>query len=408
MQKFLPFLSTICMFFFFSVLTVGQSLDSIRQVARDGNYSKARELCRQRNDYEENTDILFLEGQTFWWEGRTSEAKKILENVLEQNPQHIDAISTLTAVEVANENYNEAIRLARNGLQLEEKNEDLIYYIALANAELGQLKTASRELDELFKINPQHKKGLELKQSLDVFKIPGAIALYQSVQWFNDPYERYFYTTTMEAPIGDKEFKIIPRLNFGILDRADVKTSGSQAGIDFYPLTGAVSYMYIHYAYSDAEIYPAHRSAVEWYSGLGEGWEVSAGGRYLYWDDHIYFFSASTSKYIGQWMPGVRLFYSPDGENNISALGSIRRYLNDSRSYIHMYIGYGNNPDRSEKQIELKEDSDMTRLTGGAYSIFGIGGSFYARLLAEYNMEEQSGGEWRDVFMLQAGIEYKF
>ena len=73
-----------------------------------------------------------------------------------------------------------------------------------------------------------------------------------------------------------------------------------------------------------------------------------------------------------------------------------------------MYLGYGTNPDRSEKQIELKDDSDMTRLTAGAYSIFGISGSFYARLLAEYNMEEQAGGEWRDVFMLQAGIEYKF
>lgn len=408
MQKILPFLYTICMFLFFPGLTESQSLDSIRQVAQNGNYSEARELCREREDYKENTDIQFLEGQTYWWEGNHTEAKRTLENVLDQNPQHIDAIATLTAIEVANENYNEAIRQARKGLQLEEKNEDLIYYIALANAELEQFKTASRELDTLLDINPRHEKGLELKQSLDGFKIPGTIALYQTVQWFNDPFKRYLYTTTVEAPIGDKKFKIIPRLNYGILDAPAEKTSGSQAGIDFYPLTGPVSYLYIHYAYSDTEIYPGHRSAAEWYTGIGKGWEISAGARYLYWDDHLYFFSASTSKYIGQWMPGMRLFYSPEEDNNISAIGSIRRYMNDSRSYIHMYLGYGSNPDRSEKQIELKENLNMTRLTGGVYSIFGIGGPFYTRLLAEYNMEEQSPGKWRDVFMIQAGIEYKF
>jgi len=390
------------------VVAESQSLDSIRQVAREGDYAKARELCKARNDYKENTDIQFLEGQTYWWEGNISEARKILESVVQQNPKHVDAIVTLTAISVNSDNYNEAIRRAREGLQIKEKHEDLIYYMALANAESGNLKTASRELDKLLNINPQHEKGLELRQSLNVFKIPGAINFYQSVQWFKEPNKRFLFTTTMEAPIGDKKFKIIPRLNYGILETAGDKKSGSQAGFDFYPLTGPVSYLYTHYAYSEAEIYPKHRSAAEWYTGVGEGWEVSAGGRYMYWDDHIYFFSASASKYIGQWMPGVRMFYSPEGKNSISALGSIRRYLKDSQSYIHMYIGYGSNPDRSERQFELKQNTNVTRFTGGAYSILGIGGSFYVRLLAEYNMEEHRADEWRNVFLMQAGIQYKF
>ena len=408
MQKFLPFFFILFIATFLLIPVQGQSLDSIRQVAAEGNYPKARELCQARADYDVNTDVKFLEGQTYWWEERISEAKNVFQDVIEQTPEHVGALKYLSHIGIVRENYKKSIRYARRGLQIDNKNEDLLYFMALAQAEAGQLKEAAKELDTLLSINPSHEKGLELKQSLDVFKIPGAITFYQSVQWFTDPYERYLHTTTMEAPIGDKRFKIIPRLNYGILNTPDDEKSGSQAGIDFYPLTGPVSYLYIHYAYSEAMIYPQHRGAAEWFTGIGSGWEISLGSRYLHWDDHIYFFSSSASKYIGKWMPGIRLFYAPDRKNNISGVLNLRRFLNNSNNYIHAYLGYGTNPDRSERQLELQENSEQTRLTGGAYSIIGLGASFYGRLLAEYNMEEKTDGNWRDIFLIQAGIEFKF
>ena len=100
MPKFLPFLCTFSIMLFFPLMTEAQSLDSIRQVARDSDYAKARELCRERADYQENTDIQFLEGQIYWWDGQPREAERILEGVVEQNPGHVDAIATLTAIDV--------------------------------------------------------------------------------------------------------------------------------------------------------------------------------------------------------------------------------------------------------------------------------------------------------------------
>ncbi|MFO8000338.1 MAG: YaiO family outer membrane beta-barrel protein [Marinilabilia sp.] len=408
MHKLLLLKFTILLLLACPVLSGGQTLDSIRQTARNGHYSEAREMCMERDDYPDNTEVLFLVGQTYLWEENTPRARETFENVLKNEPEHTDAISALTAIDIAKEKYEKAIQRSRKGLTIKKDHEDLLYYLAFAHAETGKLKTATKELDNLLKIAPGHEKGLELKQSLDIFKIPGSIALYQSVQWHKEPFERYFHTTTIEAPLGDRKFKVIPRLNYGVLKMPEQETTGSQAGIDVYPLTGPASYMYLHYAYSDSEIFPGHRSAAEWFTGAGKGWELSAGARYLFWEDHIYFFSASASKYIGQWLPGLRFFYAPEENNDLSAQATIRRYLKDQYSYIHMYLGYGTNPDRSERQIDLMDTKETTRLTGGAYSILRISGPFYTRLLAEYRKEEYVPDEWRDAFLIQAGLEYKF
>jgi hypothetical protein len=40
--------------------------------------------------------------------------------------------------------------------------------------------------------------------------------------------------------------------------------------------------------------------------------------------------------------------------------------------------------------------------------VLKIGGPFYARVLAEYTMEEYIPEKWRNVFLGQIGIEIKF
>jgi len=404
-------LQVVCLFwlFIFPPLSAwGQSLDSIRQVAWDGQYQKAREMAMERNDYPENGDLLFLVGQTYLWDGNLGLAKERFLEVLEKSPQHLEAITGLTSIHVREGEYSEALTRAEDGLKMDNKKEDLLYYKAFALVELGRLNEARKQLDTLLSFNPNHKEALELKESMNSFKIPGAVGIYQSVQWYDDPHERRFYTTTVEAPIGDKNVKIIPRFNFGALQMDGNETTGSQAGLDVYPLTGPDSYLYLHYAYSDSEIFPMHRGAVEWFKGARTGWELSAGGRYLFWEDHQYFFSASASKYLGQWLPGLRLFYAPESDNDLAALMSLRRYLNDANNYVQVYLGYGPNPDRTERQIDFIETSKTTRYTGGIYSIFNITGPFYFRILGEYNYEEYVSGQWRDAFLVQAGIEYKF
>lgn len=365
-------------------------------------------MAKERNDYPDNGDLLFLVGQTYMWESDWIQAKESFLKVLKKTPRHLDAITGLTSILLKDGEYTEALNRAEEGLDLNNKKEDLLYYKAFALVELDQLNEARKQLDILLSLNPNHKEALELKESMNSFQIPGAIGIFQSMQWYNTPHQRRFYTTTVEAPIGDKNVKIIPRFNFGAMQIGGDQTTGSQAGLDVYPLTGPDSYLYLHYAYSDSEIFPSYRGAVEWFKGIGSGWELSGGGRYLFWEDHQYFLSASASKYLGQWLPALRLFYAPESANELATLISVRRYMEDSNNYVQVYLGYGPNPDRTERQIDFIETSKTTRLSGGVYSIFNISGPFYTRLMAEYSHEEYLPEQWRDAFLVQAGLEYKF
>lgn len=406
MKKFLLFI--IILTFFAATGISSQSLDSLRQVAWSGDYAKARKLWLGHKEYPENSDFLFLAGQTFYWENNLSRAREFMNDVLEQTPGHLEAHVVLSSVLVAQREMSEVIRVADRGLELDGDHEELLYNRAFANADQGHLKEARVDLERLLRLNPNHKKALELKDSLEGFKVPGSFGVFQSLQTSNTPFERNLWITTAEAPVGDKNIKIIPRLSFGNLQIDDQKLRGSQAGLDIYPLTGPDSYMYIHYAYSEAEIFPVHRSALEWFQGLLKGWEVSAGGRYLFWNEHNLFFTISASKYAGKWMPGIRLFYAPESNNEITAVASVRKYFHNEKTFIHTYLSYGNNPDRMEQQADLMTDTKTTRMTGGSYTVLKIGGPIYAKLLAEFSTEEYVPGEWRNVLLGQIGLEYKF
>jgi tetratricopeptide (TPR) repeat protein len=409
-MKYLLHLSLLCIFSaFLSSQVEAQPLDSIRQAAWDGSYKDAREMCMDRPDYPDNIDLLFLVGQTYQWEGNLSSAKDIFIDVLNRDQSHLDALSALTTINISENKYNEAIKNASEGLYINNEKEDLLYNRAFAFVQINKMKEARKELQNLLSINPNHEDAQELKASMEYFKIPGAIGIYQSIQWHNAPYKRRHYTSTVEAPIGDKKVKIIPRFNYSVLQADDNESNGSQAGLDVYPLTGPGSYLYIHYAYSESEVFPSHRSALEWFTTLHGGWGVSIGARHLFWTDHQYFVSISGCKYIGKWLPGVRLYYTPGPDNNLTVSTSLRRFLSNADNYIHMYLNYGANPDRMDKQLDFfDKPSKSTRYTGGAYTIFKIGGSFYARLLAEYNFEEYKSDTWRDTFLTQIGIELKF
>lgn len=400
-------LSIVLLFFLIPVIK-SQSLDSIRQIAWDGDYAKARQLCMEKDDYSENTDLLFLVGQTYYWEGNLPKAQDLLNNVIQKAPEHIQAHSILSSIHLEAKEMREVVSIADRGLALDPQNEDLLYNRAYARADQGHLKEAREDLSQLLSVNPNNKKALELKQSMEGFKIPGSFGVYQSLQVYNVPFERKLWVTTAEAPVGDKNIKIIPRFSFGNLEIGDQKQSGSQAGLDVYPLTGPNSYMYVNYAYSEAEIFPSHRSALEWFQGISKGWEISGGGRYLYWNDHNYFFTASASKYAGKWMPGLRLFYAAQSDNSVTAVASVRKYCRNEKSFIHGYLSYGNNPDRTEQQVNFMTDTKTTRIAGGAYTILKVGGPVYIRLLVEYSAEEYISDEWRNVILGQVGLEYKF
>jgi YaiO family outer membrane protein len=406
MKKIL-LLTTVFLFFMIPGIN-SQSLDSIRQIAWDGDYAKARELSMQQDDYSENTELLFLVGQTYYWENNLSEARKLMDSVVQKAPEHIQAYAILSSILLEAKEMREVVSVAGKGLALDPQNEDLLYNMAYARADQGHLKEAREDLSQLLSINPNNKKALELKKSMEGFKIPGSFGVYQSLQIYNVPFERKLWITTAEAPVGDKNIKIVPRFSFGDLQIDDQKQSGSQAGLDVYPLTGPNSYMYVHYAYSEAEIFPGHRSALEWFQGISKGWEISGGGRYLFWDDHNYFFTVSASKYAGKWMPGMRLFYAPQSDNSLTGVASVRKFFRDEKSFIHTYLSYGNNPDRTEQQINFMTDTKTTRIAGGAYTILKIAGPVYIRLLVEYSAEEYILDEWRNVLLGQVGLEYKF
>ena len=411
-SEFVMLKHVISLFFILFALlpgfATGQSLDSLRQMALNGKYQEARELCRQRNDYPSNPEVAVFEAQTYFWEKNFQKAKNDLITVLEETPGNVDAISTLTSVFIAMGDFQNAIDYASSGLKTSPENKDLLYNRSYALAEKGYIKEARIDLNQLLRLDPNNEKALELKKSLQNFKVPGAIKVTQSFQNFDLPSLGQFFLTTIETPVAAQKVKLLPRFSCGTLKIRNTTSTGSQAGLDVYTITSPSAYFLINYAYSESDLFPTHHGAIEWFTTFSKGWDISAGVRYLYYEDHQFFITSAISRRIQSWEPAIRVFYSSKSANNLIAMVSVRRYLKHSNNFIHFFIVYGSNPDRPEKQIDFMYNPKAQKFSTGAKALFKIGGPFYGNLKGEFIMQEYAPGNWHQTYLGMMGLEYRF
>lgn len=300
-----------------------------RQYAEDGELTKCRELCFSvLNEYPLYFDYSILAGRTLAWENKFDSAKTIIEPILITEPYYKAALLALADIELWQKNYEEALAFVDTGLvqrpndvQLLDKRAEILQKMASQDEDFGALYPDSN-----------------------------AIGLTYFFEFYKKPYIARRHMLSFQYMKITDFAPLIGRLNIGdnVLNNEYLfKNPSYQIEIDAYPGLDEKSYLYLNYGLGSSSFFPIHKAAVEYFQGLNNSFEVSAGSRYMYWDYSILFITGSISRYLRAYWLSFRPFFSITSNNFADAyLFEARRYFGIHNSYLYGIVIIGDSPDQ--------------------------------------------------------------
>ena len=265
-------------------------------------------------------------------------------------------------------------------------------------------KLAAAVIDTLLMKEPDNEDAISAHRDITLWakeNTPVATDLRAgySFDTFSEPYSRFWQV--FKAGAGHK-FNCGPAavgLNIGNLmigEPSPRYATELQVEAEAYPRITNKNYAYLTYAYSPGSYFPRHRAAVEVWQVLPEGWEISAGLNYYYFDRDIYIALASVEKYLGKfWLSAKGYVYFKDEGPTASFYLNARSYFND-RNYFQVTLGTGTAPDEPfDIQADLMRlSAHSVRLTGN----FSLTNRLVMRVGAGYSIEEYEEDIWRNRF----------
>lgn len=308
-----------------------QGFELLRQLATDGNYSRAKEIgykiLEEKEDYY---DVALYLARIHGWESSYDSAYLVLDKVILNAPELFEAYQTCVDLAYWENNQSRLEECAAKALELEPGSEDILAKLNMAN----QSSLSQVEQPELF-----------LQYSYDHFSVP---------------YVRNWHMLTAGGQIPFKHGTLIPYINGGYHAGSSSATD-VQLNLDAYLTLGKKNYALLGYGFSPngrVNYLPVHRAAAEIWQVLPKGFGVSAGLRYFYWDQHFTFLTFSAEKYAGNYWFSFRnyLFFKELGVSGSYYLAG-RRYFASKFDHLTLTLGYGAAPDEP-----LVVVSDLDRL----------------------------------------------
>jgi len=108
-----------------------------------------------------NLDLLFKEAENFFSVGDFDGSEKILKSILDNYPNHPDALSNIATILFAQNKKSESVVFLKKLLLQDPENYLIHYRCAIALAELDQLEDAIFHCKEAIKINPEYLEAYE-------------------------------------------------------------------------------------------------------------------------------------------------------------------------------------------------------------------------------------------------------
>ena len=308
-----------------------QGFDRMRQLATEGNYSRAKEIgYKILEDKEDYYDVALYLARIHGWESAYDSAYLVLDEVILNAPELFEAYQTCVDLAYWENNQGRLEECAEKALALEPGSEGILEKLKLAN----QSSPSKLEQPELF-----------LQYTYDHFSVP---------------YARNWHMLTAGGQLPFKYGTLIPYINGGYHAGTSTATD-VQLNLDAYFTLGKKNYALLGYGFSpngDVNFLPVHRAAAEIWQVLPRGFGVSAGLRYFYWDQHFTFLTFSAEKYAGNYWFSFRnyLFFKELGVSGSYYLAG-RRYFASKYDHLTLTLGYGTAPDEP-----LVVVSDLDRL----------------------------------------------
>lgn len=285
--------------------------------------------------------------------GQRVEALRILEAHLAANPADNDARTLYGIVLSWEGRHEEARAVLERAIEIDPRNEDA--RLALANVDRWSRRPAGRA---------EYFAGLQYD------------AYDDSSDWVEP-----FLSAKLPTPAGPLVVRTSQGRRFSLQDE--------MVEIEFYPKLGSRSYAWLSGAVaSDGVLYPDTRFGAEIFHVITRAVEISAGARYLGFDDSVMVYSASVGLYRGNWYFAGRGYRADDAS---AGQFVIRRYVGDEHHYFGFRVGVGRDEIRSGSDLD---SLDRTEVVAEALVPVAQGFAFHVRA---------GGGEGKGTAMISIG-----
>jgi YaiO family outer membrane protein len=350
-------------------------------------------------------------GRTYAWDQKYDSARMVLSKIIHSSPGHYDAIDALIDNEYYCDNLQESIKFADMGLSYHPNEVTFLFKKARSLNKLGDSGKASELLNHIVAIDPSDREALKLLLSIQKDKMVNKVSMDVSTDFFSDEKAWYFSSATYNRKtknLGSVAIRYNYANRFG--------RNGQQLEFDAYPTVAKGVYIYFNTGISNSVNFPISRLTAEPYFKLPHGFEVSVGIRYMNFDKNhlaatdsnaVVIFTGTVGKYFGNYWLSVRPYLTP-GNNawSKSVNLTLRRYLDDSDSYVSLNLGTGVSPDVQQYAFDpgyyLKSNKIALAYRQKIIKRFFLDcGTGYAR-------EETMPGVKRNRFSVNLGISYLF
>lgn len=345
-----------------------QTFDEARNYAFNGEREKARSICREILSEGFNSDVALLMGRTYAWDGMYDSARVVLQDVLIQRPENMEAYDALSDVEFWADNDTKAIEYCNAALKLEPGSSKFTMKKARILYSDEQYEAAVNVLEEYLHENPGEPDFLiKLKDyRLDVMK--NKIRLVYTFDNFKSDFNRDpWHFLALSYGRKTKLGSVIARLNYA----NRFNSNGLQFEVDAYPKIGENNYAYVNYGFSSNSLFPGNRFGFELYHNFPKAWEGSIGMRYLDFNSSgVDIYTATLGKYVGNYWVSLRSYVTPDSDGtSVSGALSVRRYFADAENYLGLKLSYGVSPDDNRKPIDTEKNLTLkTRAVRAEYN----------------------------------------
>ena len=368
--------------------------------------SAAYDLLEKFPDY---TDVRIYLALIHGKQGEFVPGLSLINNVLSAHPDAEDALRARSSLHFWNEDWSALLSSTTDALAFIPEDPDLLYKQALAQSKLNNQQEALGILNALLENAPENIQAMQLReQVIESMPAPEIFTRYM-FDHFRQPYNRQWHMVTLGGNYPIAPGTISPYFNMGhfIAGNEDfLSTTSFQLNADAYLDITEKNYMLLGYGIGTGTYLPRHRAALHLWQSLPSGWSVSAGARYLYFDQHYLFYALGVDKYLGNyWFDLKNYLFNKAYGFSMSSYLTVRRYFANKYNYLSFTIGYGTSPDEPITLV-----ADLQRLNALSVRVeimrqlaarVRIGAGF------GYAYEEYREQLFRNRVNVKAGIYYK-
>jgi len=362
------------------------------QAFEQKDYSEAIKLSKQAlQKTPEYIDISIFLGRLYTWSDYIDSARMVFTDLDNRKVEDEDFFLAYASLEFWNEQPANANAIVDKGIALHYDSQDLLLLKTKINYSNNNYEIAERSVNRLLELNPKHTEARALIKNIQEFTAKNALGITYNFTHFDKQFEDDWHIVGLSyrraTPIGS----VIFRTNYA----NKFADNGVQFELEAYPRLSKIFYLYVGAGYSDnVGIFPNYRTGVSLYANLPQSFEGEVGYRQLYFNDHIWMYTASIGKYYQNYWFNFRTYLTPNQENiSQSYAGTVRYYTKGANDYLGFIIGTGLSPEENRNNLLDNASYKLKTFKVGAEYNFSVNRTNLFSISSTYYNQEYRPNE---------------